>query len=97
MGLFDFKAKHQQLEAQVADAIEQTTPTKPPQPEPKVTTPDMDLLQSNAANVDKILRRLRSDSDTLEAVIAAKSEQLRQTKVSIEAFAMAYKRLTQVP
>jgi len=95
MSIFGFKAKHQELEAQVADMLDQQPDPIPGVEDDRLTKPVMDLLQYNTANVEKILRRLDADKGVLEAVIAAKTEQLRQTRVSIEAFTMALKRLTQ--
>lgn len=51
--------------------------------------PEQTLLEHNAANVERILARLRSDEAALEQIIAERQTRLDHTRTSIKAFDLA--------
>lgn len=55
--------------------------------------PEQTLIEISSDHVAKILGRLRADEAKLEAIIAERTERLRQTRISIEAFNLAQGRL----
>lgn len=87
MALLSFKKKHEELEAEVARAMEVALNEQ----EPAVRRT---LLEINVTNVERVLQRFEDDAVQLEAVIAEHEERLRQTRISIEAFSLALRRLT---
>ncbi len=60
----------------------------------RLVQPERTLLETSADHVQHILTRLRADETKLVQVIEERQERLRQTRISIEAFALAQGRLS---
>lgn len=82
-----FRRDHAADEAMIADAISEALS------QPITIQPERNLLETSSDHVAHILTRLRADEQKLEAIIAERTERLRQTRISIEAFSLAQGRL----
>ena len=63
------------------------------QPPPDSPLPNKPMIDRHLDHVRSILERLNANARQLEAEIAERTDQLRQTRVSIEAFRLAKERL----
>lgn len=73
-----FRRDHAADEAVIAAALDGMT-----------IEPERTLLENDTAGVTKILAKRRDHARTLEHMIANYTEQLRQTRISIQAFEAA--------
>lgn len=79
-----FRRDHAADEAVIAEALSEAL----------TVHPERTLLETSADHVQHILTRLRADESKLVQVIEERQERLRQTRISIEAFALAEGRLS---